>query len=253
MITILLAHQINDEDDIHHWVNVFLKLPTLSNLLITTSITKQKIEYLIPNSYQIHVYDDTNFLTLLDNNNNNSFTLWIDYTNILILFSIQQSNINDIFLYSNQSNLCIPPFQLIHHDVQYYSTIFTYSYNPYQNQRLHEEYQYLNIIQQILSSGKSRIDRTNIGTLSIFGTQMKFSLRNNILPLFTTKKVFFRGIVEELLWFIKGNTNSFDLSKKKIFIWDKNSTREFLDNRGLNNYSIGDLGPIYGFQVSICY
>ena len=112
----------------------------------------------------------------------------------------------------------------------------------------HEEYQYLNLIQKILDSGVKRDDRTGTGTLSIFGAQMRFSLNDNIFPLLTTKKVFWRGVAEELLWFMKGSTSAKELQDKRIHIWDGNSTREFLDGRGLTHYEEGDLGPVYGFQ-----
>ncbi|XP_018568721.1 thymidylate synthase [Anoplophora glabripennis] len=112
----------------------------------------------------------------------------------------------------------------------------------------HEEYQYLNHIKNIIEKGVKRGDRTGVGTFSIFGAQMRYTLRDNIFPLLTTKRVFWRGVVEELLWFIRGNTNAFELSQKNVHIWDANSTRQFLDSVGLKDREEGDLGPIYGFQ-----
>lgn len=112
----------------------------------------------------------------------------------------------------------------------------------------HEEYQYLEHIKNILEKGIKREDRTGVGTYGIFGAQMRYSLRNNIFPLLTTKRVFWRGVVEELLWFIRGSTNAFELSNKNVHIWDANSTREFLDSVGLSHHEVGDLGPVYGFQ-----
>lgn len=70
------------------------------------------------------------------------------------------------------------------------------------------------------------------------------------MPLITTKRVFWKGIVEELLWFIKGETDSKKLSEKGVKIWDKNGSREFLDASGFHNREVGDLGPVYGFQVN---
>ena len=67
----------------------------------------------------------------------------------------------------------------------------------------HEEMQYLNLIRRIIDTGAKRDDRTGTGTLSLFGAQMRFSLRNGTFPLLTTKKVFYRGIAEELFWFIR--------------------------------------------------
>lgn len=95
--------------------------------------------------------------------------------------------------------------------------------------------------------GITRGDRTGVGTISIFGTQMRFNLRNQF-PLLTTKRVFWRGVAEELLWFIKGSTNAKELQDKNIRIWDGNSTREFLDASGFHDRQVGDLGPVYGFQ-----
>ncbi|KAJ6638179.1 Thymidylate synthase [Pseudolycoriella hygida] len=112
----------------------------------------------------------------------------------------------------------------------------------------HDELQYLNLIKHILGHGKKRGDRTGVGTISVFGGQMRFNLRNQTFPLLTTKKVFFRGIAEELLWFIKGCTDAKELQKKNVRIWDGNSTREFLDKNGFTDREEGDLGPVYGFQ-----
>ena len=77
---------------------------------------------------------------------------------------------------------------------------------------------------------------------------MEFKDIDTKFPLITTKKVFWRGIVEELLWFLSGNTNSNDLAKKGVKIWEGNSNREYLNKNELTHYEIGDCGPIYGFQ-----
>jgi len=111
-----------------------------------------------------------------------------------------------------------------------------------------EEQQYLDLIQKIIKTGSTRGDRTGTGTISTFGAQMRFSLRDNTFPLLTTKKVFYRGIAEELFWFIRGSTSAKDLQDKNVRIWDGNSTREFLDSIGLKDREVGDLGPVYGFQ-----
>ena len=67
-------------------------------------------------------------------------------------------------------------------------------------------------------------------------------------PLLTTKRVFWRGVAEELLWFVKGSTNGHELAEKGIKIWDGNGSREYLDSIGLTDRAEGDLGPVYGFQ-----
>lgn len=110
-----------------------------------------------------------------------------------------------------------------------------------------EEQQYLDLIKDILATGVSKVDRTGVGTISKFGAQMRFNLRTHF-PLLTTKEVFWRGVAEELIWFISGKTNGNILSEKKIKIWEKNGSREYLDKIGLTHREQGDLGPIYGFQ-----
>ncbi|PSN45388.1 Thymidylate synthase [Blattella germanica] len=112
----------------------------------------------------------------------------------------------------------------------------------------HDEYQYLRHIQHILKRGFRKSDRTGVGTISVFGAQMRYSLRNGTFPLLTTKRVFWRAVVEELLWFIRGSTNAKELQDKNIHIWDGNSSREFLDSMGFTDRDEGDLGPVYGFQ-----
>jgi thymidylate synthase len=116
-------------------------------------------------------------------------------------------------------------------------------------QQDHEEYQYLHLIGRILNEGERRSDRTGTGTQSIFAPpQLRFSLRGNTLPLLTTKRVFWRGVAEELLWFIRADTNAVHLQDKGIRIWDGNASRAYLDSIGLHDRAEGDLGPVYGFQ-----
>ncbi|XP_034473487.1 thymidylate synthase isoform X3 [Drosophila innubila] len=110
-----------------------------------------------------------------------------------------------------------------------------------------DEKQYLDLVDRIIETGELRMDRTKVGTLSIFGTQMRFDLRESF-PLLTTKRVFFRGVAEELLWFVAGKTDAKLLQQRNVHIWDGNSTREFLDKCGHTERAVGDLGPVYGFQ-----
>jgi len=112
----------------------------------------------------------------------------------------------------------------------------------------HEEYQYLNLIRKVIDEGVLRDDRTGIGTRSIFGSQMRFSLRDGVIPVLTTKRIFWKGVLKELLWFISGDTSSLTLSNDGVKIWDGNGCRQFLDSLGFLDREEGDLGPIYGFQ-----
>ncbi|VDN10275.1 unnamed protein product [Dibothriocephalus latus] len=173
---------------------------------------------------------------------------------------------------------------------------------PYPLDTIYGEAGYLNLVRRVLKEGVLRDDRTGTGTWSIFGPQMRFDLRSGDFPLLTTKQAltgvpvgsitnfvvvygyisakgifewahwtFFRGILEELLWFIRGSTDSKELAAKKVFFWDANGSRAFLDQLGFTDreegadYAImsflistllfatpildlGDLGPVYGFQ-----
>ena len=112
-----------------------------------------------------------------------------------------------------------------------------------------DEYKYLVLMNSILVHGNRRIDRTETGTISLFGNQMRFSIFDGIIPLLTTKKVQFKSIVEELLWFCRGDTDSKILHQKNIHIWDGNTSREFLDKRGLFDTPEGVLGAGYGWQI----
>ena len=111
----------------------------------------------------------------------------------------------------------------------------------------HEEYQYLNNIKNILDNGYWQQGRNGL-TKSIFGCMMKFSLKDGKIPILTTKKVAWKTCLRELLWFIRGETDNTILNNQGVHIWDGNSTREYLDSRGLINYDINELGPIYGRQ-----
>ena len=107
---------------------------------------------------------------------------------------------------------------------------------------------YLDLVRDVLENGVKREDRTGNGTLSLFGQQMRFNLEGDSFPLLTTKRIFFRGVAEELLWFVSGDTDSKTLVSKGVRIWDEWGSREFLDRRGLTENKEGDLGPIYGYQ-----
>ncbi len=110
----------------------------------------------------------------------------------------------------------------------------------------HEEYQYLNLINDILYHGSLEEGRNGY-TKFIFGAAMTFSLENNNIPLLTTKKVAWKTCLKELLWFIHGDTNNELLNKQNVNIWNGNASQEYLETRNLN-YKPGDLGPIYGHQ-----
>ena len=136
----------------------------------------------------------------------------------------------------------------------------------------HDE-EYLKLLQYILEHGSIKTDRTGTGTKSVFGYQMRFDLEKGF-PLLTTKKVFLNGIIHELLWFIKGDTNLRYLAERNVHIWDEWPYKAYLKRNnlpipktdteewklGLKSFvekiindsdfceQYGNLGPIYGYQ-----
>lgn len=155
----------------------------------------------------------------------------------LYLSIIKEKYVCDTFvsLYQNIYNITIIKEEkyedFIYREIKFYSSL---------------EIQYLMLLNEVLTLGENRNARNGI-TKSVFGKHLQFDLRREF-PLLTTKKMFFRGIVEELLFFIKGETNSKILEEKRINIWKGNTSREFLDSIGKTNRKEGLLGEMYGYQ-----
>lgn len=106
------------------------------------------------------------------------------------------------------------------------------------------EQEYIDILKDVLKNGIETQTRNSI-TKSLFVKHMKIDLREGF-PLLTTKKMFTRGIIEELLFFLKGHTQTKELEIKGVNIWKGNTCREFLDKMGFNDREEGDMGPMYG-------
>lgn len=128
------------------------------------------------------------------------------------------------------------------------SLVYTQNMEPSEKQTNTDERQYLDLVQRILTSGVLRDNRTGVSTKALFGQTMRFDLRNNIIPVLTTKRVAWKSVVEELVWFLRGRTDAKELQARGIKIWDAWGTPEYLKSIGIEGREPGDLGPIYGFQ-----
>lgn len=113
-------------------------------------------------------------------------------------------------------------------------------------EKVNYEQQYLDTMKEILKL-PPREGRNGL-THSTFGLQFKYDCSDGLVPAITTKKFAWKTCIKELLWFIRGDTDNKILQEQNVHIWDGNSTREFLDSRGLTHLRVGDLGPVYGFQ-----
>ena len=155
----------------------------------------------------------------------------------------------DTLLSSNLINkLMTPPFKITRDGKMIYCKVLTkmvmvrYVNTIYQNK---EELQYLNLLEKIIKYGDYRQTR-NAMTYSLFGERIEFDLKNGF-PLLTTKKMFTRGILEELIFFLQGKTDTKILEDKKVMIWHGNTTKEFIKNYD-KNLDEHDMGPMYGYQ-----
>ncbi|WP_029013838.1 thymidylate synthase [Niveispirillum irakense] len=128
----------------------------------------------------------------------------------------------------------------------------------------HPEYQYLDLMAHILEKGDRRVDRTGVGTLSSFGAMIRFDLSDGTAPILTTKRVYWKMAVKEMLWFLTGGTNIQPLLKEKVTIWTdwplaayRKATGEAISQADFERRVVedddfaarwGELGPVYGKQ-----
>jgi thymidylate synthase len=109
-----------------------------------------------------------------------------------------------------------------------------------------DEQKYLDLINKIINTGETRSTRNSI-TKSIFGERLEFDISDSI-PFITTKKLAWKTVIKELLWFISGSTDNELLTNQNVKIWEGNASREYMDSIGLLDRKVNDLGPIYGHQ-----
>ena len=128
----------------------------------------------------------------------------------------------------------------------------------------HPEYQYLDLLSRVLENGDERVDRTGVGTRSVFGAMVRFDLSNGTVPILTTKRVYWKTAVKEMLWFLTGGTNIRPLLRENVRIWTdwplasyRRKTGEHISRQAFEQRIVeddafaarwGELGPVYGKQ-----
>ena len=200
------------------------------------------------------------------------FTTFYNSTNANV-FVIGGAQIYDLFMHGSDPQLrpkrvymtetkgplTVEPDTFMSHLPQWYKLIGVsekhtegdYTYRLLQYDRasvISQEHQYATLLKAVLDKGDDRKNRTGRDTIALFGRQLRFDISTSI-PLMTLKRTPFRQIVEELLWVIRGDTDAGILKSKNVNIWNDNTSREFLDKRGLDTYPEGVMGPSYGWQM----
>jgi dihydrofolate reductase / thymidylate synthase len=257
--------------------NTFISLPNqkpLKNRLHIVLTTKN-ISTLTEYDNVIYFNSISDILNYLNNNKETNNNIWViggvsiynAFLKLQIINKIYMTVINDkiyncdkffnikyLKYFTKESNINIKDSDKNKFQKKSYNglieeikqDVLSYIIYRYNNK---EESTYLYTIDKILHKGIYKLDRTNIGTLSLFGKSFKYNIKNYRLPLFTHRKMFVRGIIEELLFFISGKTDTKILENKKVNIWKGNTSREFLDSRNLQHLKEGDMGAGYSFQL----
>lgn len=254
------------------WLSIptkFKPLPNRINIIISTTMDNKDID----NSEDVYLFNSFDKALKFVNDMNNIETVFVIGGSILYnkVFSeyskyiryIYETYINCNFdcgiiinNYNGKKLLSEQTFSLKNSDDGNYYNI---SFNKYINVdytfqlnelvvQYREEDQYLNILRKLITNGEFRKTR-NSNTWSLFDTSVKFNMENGVLPVVTTKKVSIYNVFEELMWFLRGDTNAKHLDEKNVKIWNSNSTREFLDSCGHHEYEEFDIGPMYGFNM----
>ena len=244
-INIILTNDINKIEEIEDSVYVFNNFPYLFRWLIQNKKIYNKIFVIggsqiynqILTKYRYFVnkiyITDINVEYNINNLENISY-----FNNKLEDFSFNEIKNIDI----NKECQIYDPNEDIYKDI-----ITSYKFLlGVKNKNTKEEVQYLNLLKDIIVENNIKESRNSL-VYSKFGVKMEFNLLNGF-PLLTTKKMPWKTILRELIWFINGKTDNKILNNKNVHIWDLNSTKEFLESRNLDYEIDGDLGPIYGFQ-----
>jgi len=221
-IVYCISSSLSSSSSLPEYKNTMIIFPTFEEALVTAENTDYKI--FVAGGAELYNY------------------VFSNYSQDINLVHI--SVISDIFdcdtFFSDSCMKILEKFSIVSNSNKETLTHIVFKYVK------HSEYQYLQLVTDILKNGDRRESRNGI-TISSFAKHLKFDLRDGF-PLLTTKKMFLRGIIEELLFFIRGDTNSKILEEKKVNIWKGNTSREYLNSIGMTERSEGIMGPCYGYQ-----
>jgi dihydrofolate reductase / thymidylate synthase len=198
-------------------------------------------DYLITSLYITEIYKNVK-------KNMNDFDVFFPNTRQLRELMSNNNNSNPLRYYNVKEIIKDEKSGLYYRFYTLINTNANINDNINDDKYISNEDQYLEIMKRIVDNGIERDDRTGTGTISLFGTQQRYDLSSGEFPISTTKRIFFRAIFEELSLYLSGKTDNKILQEKGIHIWDGNTSREFLDKRGLIDYPEGDMGETYGFN-----
>ena len=226
----------------------FRPLPDRINIVVSTTLTETPPE----STYFVNSYDSA--LDLTDTFANLESTFIIGGSS-LYNTAIKDKRLRYVYLtqYDEEHDCDVHfPTELVVENLKCTSehtseTNSKLTFKTYTVPNLEEE-RMLDVMREILTSGIKNPDRTGVGTLSVFGKQMTYDLTASF-PLMTTRKAYMRQILEEFKFIMSGSTDVTNLQKKNVHIWDDNTTRDFLDKRGLTHLPEFDMGPTYGFSM----
>jgi len=248
------------------WESIKKPLSGRYNIVITSNYETMQKTHSIPDT--IFVKDLTTALVFIEDKKKdldigNIFIiggrkLWEEALNRKLVSNVFISKIKDSGRYLSSENINSKMFDIYNNKIFKKHFTICKDFESVNNDLIEihkfeytnkEEHIFLKTIEKIINKGIFKMDRSGVGTYSLFGKSFTYDISNFRLPLFTHRKVFIRGIIEELLFFISGNTNTKNLEKKNVNIWKGHTSREYLDKVGLTNYTEGSYGPAYGFQL----
>ena len=226
------------------------------NIIITRDVT-QKCFIPYRNMKDVIIIDVNNLRVLNNFPDKNIFViggstiykLLNTYIKTIYLTYIDKHYDSDVFFDKIPSTYTLNSFSDLRYDdkedAHFRYLIYNKKTDVYSNDS--HDVVYKSLASRILARGTERTDRTGTGTMSMFGDQIRFDISKSV-PILTSKRIPWKSCIEELLWFLRGDTDAKILQQKNVHIWDGNSSKEFLNKVGLSHLEEGDCGANYSFQ-----